>query len=89
MSADELRSALEALETARDLAEGEPEQRLDRIVDKVSAALDAGRQLDHGALARMDRTLDELTDETDGETADAVADSKAALITYREGVPGA
>ncbi|MUV85856.1 hypothetical protein GJ631_04535 [Natronomonas sp. CBA1123] len=89
MSADELQSALEALEAARDLADGDAEQRLDRIVEKVSKALDAGRQLDHGALARMDRTLDELTDETTGETADAIADAKAALITYREGVPGA
>lgn len=89
MSADELQSALGALEAARDLADGDAEQRLDRIVGKVSNALDADRQLDHGALARMDRTLDELTDATTGETADAVADAKAALITYREGVPGA
>ncbi|MFW5963619.1 MAG: DUF7553 family protein [Natronomonas sp.] len=89
MSADELQSALDAVEAARDLADADAEQRLDRIVGKVSKALDAGRQLDHGALARMDRTLDELTDETSGETADAIADAKEALITYREGVPGA
>jgi hypothetical protein len=89
MSADELQAALDALEAARDLADGETEERLDRIVGKVSKAHEAGRQLDHGALARMDRTLDELGDETSGDTAEAIANAKAALITYREGVPGA
>jgi ATP-dependent exoDNAse (exonuclease V) alpha subunit len=89
MSADELQSALETLESARDLADGEAEDRLDRIAGKVSKALDADRQLDHGALARMDRTLAELGEDATGETAEAIETAKQALITYREGVPGA
>lgn len=89
MSVDELESALEELRAARDVAEADAEERLDTLVEKVERAHDAGRTLDHGALARITRTLEEVADDADDETAAAMRDAKAAVSTYREGVPGA
>ena len=89
MSADELQNALEELRTARDLADGEAEERISKLVDSVSAAIDHDRTVDHGKLARMDRTLAEIQEDESGETEAAVQDARDALRTYREGVPGA
>ncbi|WP_254840803.1 DUF7553 family protein [Natronomonas marina] len=89
MSADELETALAELRTARDMVDGEAEERLDTLVGKVERALDAGRTLDHGALARITRTLEEVAEDADEETASQLLDAKQAVSTYREGVPGA
>jgi vacuolar-type H+-ATPase subunit E/Vma4 len=89
MSADELQTALEKLRTARDLADGEAEERVSTVVERVESALDAGRTIDHGNLARMDRTLAEVQQDADDETDAAVQEARDALATYREGVPGA
>lgn len=89
MSADELETALEELRTARDAVDGEAEERLDTLVGKVERAVDAGRTLDHGALARITRTLDEVAEDADDETASQLMAAKEAVSTYREGVPGA
>ncbi len=89
MSADELETALEALRTAREAVDGEAADRLETAVDRVETALEAGRTLDHGALARITRTLEELAEEADDDAAAALADAKAAVSAYREGVPGA
>ncbi len=89
MSADELETALDRLRTARDAVDGDAEERLDTLVGKVERAVDAGRTLDHGALARITRTLEEVAEGTDDDTAAKLMDAKAAVSTYREGVPGA
>jgi len=89
MSTDELRNALDELRAARDLADGEAEKRIASLVDSVSDAVEADRTVDHGKLARMDRTLAEIEEASAGEAEAAVADARDALRTYREGVPGA
>ena len=89
MSADELQHALDELRTARDLAEGEAEERISNLVDSVADAIDDGRTVDHGKLARMDRTLAEIAEDSAGDTESAVGDARDALRSYREGVPGA
>ena len=89
MSADELEATLDALRTARAAVDDEAADRLETPVDRVETALEAGRTLDHGALARITRTLDELAEDADGEAAAALSDAKAAVSAYREGVPGA
>lgn len=89
MSATELRTALDELETAREHADSETEDRLTNLVEKVESALEDDRTLDHGALAGMTRTLADLESAADDETAAAIDASRDALRTYREGVPGA
>lgn len=89
MSADELQHALDELRTARDLADGEAEERISKLVDSVAGAIENDRTVDHGKLARMDRTLAEIAEEGAGETETAVQDARDALRSYREGVPGA
>ena len=89
MSADELEATLDALRTARAAVDDEAADRLETPVDRVETALEAGRTLDHGALARITRTLEEVAEEADGEAAAALSEAKAAVSAYREGVPGA
>ena len=89
MSADELEATLDALRTARAAVDDEAADRLETPVDRVETALEAGRTLDHGALARITRTLDELAEEADSEAAAALSEAKATVSAYREGVPGA
>lgn len=89
MSAEKLETALGELQRARDRVDGEAEERLDTLVGKVERAHAAGRTLDHGALARITRTLEEVASDADAETAEVMADAKAAVSAYREDVPGA
>ena len=89
MSTEELQNALEKLRTARDVADGEARERVSTLVDRVEGALEDGRTVDHGNLARMDRTLAEVQTDADEETEAAVQEARDALATYREGVPGA
>ena len=89
MSADELRTALDELRTARDLADGEAEERISGVIDRVENALEDDRTIDHGNLARMDRTLSELEGDASDEAETAIGDARDALSSYREGVPGA
>ena len=89
MSADELEAVLDALRTARAAVDDEAADRLKTPVDRVETALEAGRTLDHGALARITRTLEEVAEDADGEAAAALSDATAAVSAYREGVPGA
>ena len=89
MSADDLETALDALRTARAAVDDEAADRLETPVGRVENALEAGRTLDHGALARITRPLEEVAEEADGEAAAALSDATAAVSAYREGVPGA
>lgn len=89
MSAEELDTALDRLRTARDAVDGDAETRLETLVEKVERAVDEGRTLDHGALARITRTLEEVAEDADDDTAATVLDAKKAVSSYREGVPGA
>ena len=89
MSASELETVVERLRTAREHVDGDAEERIEGLVGKAESALKDGRTLDHGALARMTRTLSELGEDADGETAEAIEAAKDAISSYREDVPGA
>ena len=89
MSASELETVVERLRTAHGHADGEAEERIERLLERADGALEDGRTLDHGALARMTRTLSDLAGGAEGETEDAIEAARDAISTYREGVPGA
>jgi phage shock protein A len=89
MSASELETVVERLRTAHERVYGEAEARIEGLVGKAESALEDGRTLDHGALARMTRTLSDLAGDAGGETEDAIEAARDAISTYREGVPGA
>ena len=89
MSASELETVVERLRTAHEHVDGDAGERIEGLVGKAESALEDGRTLDHGALARMTRTLSELAEDADGETAEAIEAAKDAISSYREGVPGA
>ena len=90
MSASELETVVERLRTAHEHVDGDAVERIEGLVGKAESALEDGRTLDHGALARMTRTLSELAEDADGETAEeAIEAARDAISSYREGVPGA
>ena len=89
MSASELETVVERLRTAHEHVDGEAEERIERLLERADSALEDGRTLDHGALARMTRTLSDLAGDAGGETEDAIEAARDAISTYREGVPGA
>jgi hypothetical protein len=88
MSVDELRTVLERLRTAHDLADGEDKERIGYIIERVETAVDEERTLDHGTLARMTRKLAEVAEEGGGELAEAIDAAAESISTYREGVEG-
>ena len=88
MSTDELRTAHERLLDARQKATGTAATRLDTLCAQVSNAVDDGRHLDHGQLARMMNTLAELREDEAGDAAEAISTARHALATYREGIEG-
>ena len=89
MSASELETVVERLRTAHEHVDGDAGERIEGLVGKAESALEDGRTLDHGALARMTRTLSDLAGDAGGETEDAIEAAMDAISTYREGVPGA
>ena len=89
MSADELETALDRLRTAREAVDGEAAGRIDTAVGKVERALEEDRTLDHGALARITRTVEEVAEDADAEATEKLTAAKDAVSSYREGVPGA
>ena len=89
MSASELETVVERLRTAHEHVDGDAGERIEGLVGKAESALEDGRTLDHGALARMTRTLSDLAGDAEGKTEDAIEAARDAISTYREGVPGA
>ena len=89
MSTSELEAVVERLRTAHEHVDGGAEERIEGLVGKAESAREDGRTLDHGALARMTRTLSELAENADGDTAEAIEAARDAISSYREGVPGA
>ena len=89
MSADELETALDRLRNARDAVDGETAGRIDTTVGKVERAIEEDRTLDHGALARITRTVEEVAEDAGAEATETLLAAKDAVSSYREGVPGA
>lgn len=81
-----LQEARDSLETARERASDEDADRLASIADQLENALEAGRTLDHGKLARLQNSLSEIAETMeDAGPIDAARDS---LSRYREDVEG-
>ncbi|PSP49427.1 hypothetical protein BRC75_03610 [Halobacteriales archaeon QH_7_69_31] len=89
MSTDELETALDRLRSARDAVDGEAAGRIDTTVGKVERAIEEDRTLDHGALARITRTVEEVAEDADADATEKLRAAKDAVSSYREGVPGA
>ena len=92
-SRDQLRQAADRLDDVRErTSDDEVAERLDSLAGKLRKMVDADRGPDHGRLARIQHTIDDI--EGDLATADPDAagdDLDAALervVSYRETVQG-
>lgn len=82
-----LNAAREALAAAAGTADDDVADRIDVIRSRLDSAGDAGRTLDHGQIARFQRSLSDLVDTV--EDPDPIREAKRELSAYREGVEGA
>ncbi|GGL46918.1 DUF7553 family protein [Halocalculus aciditolerans] len=91
MTHEHLATAAEFLREAADLTEDDDARaRLQTQADAVDKASEKDRGLDHGRLARLTHVLDELEDQTDGESGvqQAIEEARAEVVAYRETVEG-
>ncbi|TQQ80951.1 hypothetical protein EGH24_07285 [Halonotius terrestris] len=88
MVREELQTAADRLRTAAETADGDAVERLTGLADKLDTLATADRGPDHGTMARMQNTLNEVKDDIAPEAADAIDDAKAAISEYRSTVEG-
>jgi len=88
MTRDQLQTAADHLRTAADTADGDATDRLTDLADKLDSLATADRGPDHGTMARMQNTLNEVTGDVDDATVTEIDDAKAAISDYRSTVEG-
>lgn len=89
MERDELSAASDHLREAAIATTNEArEQRLYDQSDRLARLAAADADPDHGRLARVTHTLDELAAELDADAKDSVAEAKDRVEAYRETVEG-
>jgi len=88
MTREQLQTAADHLRTAADTADGDATDRLTDLADKLDSLATADRGPDHGTMARMQNTLNEVTGDVDDATVTEIDDAKAAISDYRSTVEG-
>lgn len=89
MTRQELATAAETLKKASDRAtEADVKSGLDEQAAQMARLSDADRGPDHGRLARHERMLSNLADQTDQETAELISDALADIRDYRSTIEG-
>jgi len=88
MTHDELQTAATQAEAASDVADGEAADRLADLADQLDALATGGADPDHGRLARIQRSLDDLTDDVGAEATTAIEDADDAINAFRETLEG-
>lgn len=91
MTADttnELRAAAESIDAARERAPETAADRLDGFAERVRKMADADRGPDHGALARLEHGLQDVSKDLDDEGAEAVDAALDHVRAYRATVDG-
>lgn len=89
MTRQELAAAAETLNEASDRAsEADVKSGLDEQAAQMTRLADADRGPDHGRLARHERMLSNLADQTDQETAELIFAALADIRDYRSTIEG-
>lgn len=89
MPHERLATAAELLNKASKLAKDESART--RLLDKANSlatAAERDRDLDHGRLARITHTLDDLAQDADEDVQQTIHEAKEAIVSYRETVEG-
>lgn len=88
MVREQLQTAADHLRTAAETVDDDPAERLTELADKLDSMATADRGPDHGSMARMQNTLNEVTSDVDSEASDAIDDAKAAISEHRKTIEG-
>lgn len=85
----DLRDAADELQSAREQTDdSETAERLDSSTDQLQKMIDADRGPDHGRLARLTHSLQDIESDLDGDAAESVGAALSHVRSYRETVEG-
>lgn len=88
MTHDELQTAATQAASARDATDGETADRLAELADQLDVLATGDADPDHGRLARIQRSLDDLTDDVGADVTAAIEDADDAINQFRETLEG-
>lgn len=88
MPRDQLQTAATRVETASEDATGEAADRLSDLADQLTALASGDADPDHGRLARIQRSLADLSDEVGADAAAAIENADDAINAFRETLEG-
>lgn len=88
MAPDALDTASDLVESAADSVDGQHAGRLHALADQLDDLAAGDSDPDHGRLARIQRSLDDISDDVDDETADNLREADAEINAFRETLDG-
>ena len=88
MTHDELQTAATQVASAGDATDADAADRLAELADQLDALATGDADPDHGRLARIQRSLADLTDEAGTDATAAIEDADDAINQFRETLEG-
>ena len=88
MARTHLSTASERLASAAGDADGAAVDRLTALSDQLETLAEREHDPDHGRLARIESSLDEIQADASDEVAAAIADALDAIRAFRETIEG-
>jgi hypothetical protein len=88
MARAQLQAASEALRRAAEASSGDLEEAIYEQSNQLAGLAVREEAPDHGRLARHTQSLQELAEEADGETREAIEEAVEGVRSFREGVEG-
>ena len=88
MVREQLQTAAQHLRTAIESADDDASERLTELAEKLDSLATGDRGPDHGSMARMQNTLNDVKDDVDADAVAAIDDAKESISDYRSTVEG-
>ncbi|MFD1585564.1 hypothetical protein ACFR9U_01110 [Halorientalis brevis] len=88
MVREQLQTAADDLRTAIESAEDDASERLTELAEKLDALATDDRGPDHGSMARIQNTLNDIKEDVEEDAVEAIDDAKAKISDYRSTVEG-
>lgn len=88
MVREHLETASNKLDQAATAAEGSERERLDNLSSQLTTLADAEADPDHGRLARIQASLNEIKENVDAAGSESIEGALEDIITFRETLEG-
>lgn len=88
MAREQLQTAAEHLTTAAESTGADATERLQDLADKLDSLATQERGPDHGSMARIQNSLNDIKADVDADAVAAIDEAKTAISDYRSTVDG-